>query len=490
MRSKPSGSWLRTHHARALSERGNEVVTSSTPERRTQSALEPAYSALRERMRALLDAHPDMIFRVDGDGRILDFHAADTALLAAPPSVFLGQPLDTVFAPELASQARRLIAAALEANELQTWEYSLEVDGQTLHFESRLVPSGADEVLSIVRDITAQRRNAERARLTEARLNRAQEVAKIGSWERDLKTNVVWWSDETYRLLAHDPGTVQPSFQAFLARLAAEDRPRVIEALEESIAARKPYIAHHHIVLPDDTRKVLSSRAELIIDDAGHPARLVGTIQDVTERTELEREIVSLGERERERVGRDLHDGLGQTLTGILLSLRALANRAERGQDVPLEALRNLESHVQHAMNETRCATRLLSPRMGGLLPALEALVQQFDVGAMRCTLSSATEHGEHDNEVETHVYRIAQEAITNAVKHSNARHIELRYRCNGRTILLEVLDDGDGPSPTQNGIGNGLRNMRYRAHMINGRLDVERREGGGVRIVCSCPCR
>lgn len=332
--------------------------------------------------------------------------------------------------------------------------------------------------------------DTERALLTEARLNRAQEVAKIGSWERDLRTNEVWWSDETYRLLARDPKTERPSFESFLERLQPEDLPHVVETVAEAIARRAPYVAHHRVLLPDGTRRILNSRAEVLVDEKGQPVRLVGTIQDVTERVELEREILALGERERERVGRDLHDGLGQTLTGTLLSLKALATRVERGQDVPLEALHQLESHVREAMNETRRATRLLSPRMGGLRPALEALVQQFDLDALRCTIHGHTQHAEHDVEIETHLYRIAQEAISNAVKHSRAANIALHYRCNGKTIKLEVLDDGVGLAPNPRPAGIGLRNMRYRAHMINGRLDVERREAGGTRIACSCPCR
>jgi len=445
-------------------------------------------------MRALLGAHPDIIFRVGGDSRILDFHAADTAMLAFAPEEFLGRKVEAVFAPEFASKAKAVIARALQSKEIQTWEYSLKIRGQTLHFESRVVPSGADEVLSIVRDITRQREDAERARLTETRLNRAQEVAKIGSWERDLRTNTVWWSDETYRLLARDPTTEKPSYQAFLERLHPEDVPYVLEAEAESICQRKPYAAHHRVILPDGSRKILNSRAEVVLDDDNNPVRLVGTIQDVTERAELEREILALGERERERVGRDLHDGLGQTLTGIALSLKALVRRVERGEDVPMEALRQIEQHVQEAMDETRRATRLLSPRMAGLRPALEALVRHLDHEVLSCTVHGRTQHDEHDAEIETHLYRIAQEAISNAVRHSKARRIELHYRCDGKTVKLEVLDDGIGlpaeQTAQQKPEGIGLRNMRYRAHMINGSLDVAPRRGGGTSISCSCPCR
>lgn len=454
------------------------------------SDLERRYEALRERMRALFDAYPDMIFRVGDDTRILDFHAADEANLLARPEDFLGRKLEAVFDPEFTSKATTLIRRALETNEIQTLEYSLTLHGRTMHFESRLVPSGRDEVLSIVRDITVQRSATEKLKLTEARLNRAQEVAKIGSWERDLTTDAVWWSDETCRMLQIDPEIEKPSLQTFLAKLHPDDRPHVMDTVTEAVAQRRSYEAHHRVLLPDGSQRVMNSRAHMVLDDEGYPVRLVGTIQDVTERIELEREILAIGEQERERVGRDLHDGLGQTLTGISLSLKALANRLERGQDTPLDMLRQIEGHVQEALNETRRVSRLLSPRMAGLAPALEALVRQFDHAGARCTMHGSATHAEHEPEIETHLYRIAQEAVSNAVRHSGARRIELRYGCNGSTIRLEVVDDGVGLPQQQDSEGIGLRNMRYRVHMINGNLEVERRRGGGTRIVCSCPCR
>jgi signal transduction histidine kinase len=301
----------------------------------------------------------------------------------------------------------------------------------------------------------------------------------------------VWWSDETYRLLGLDPSTTAPSYEAFLGSLHPDDRAHVTESLKNAIGYRIPYFAHHRVVHADGTRRTLSSQAFVVTDPDNNPVRLVGTIQDVTERVELEREILAAGERERERIGRDVHDGLGQTLTGISLSLKALTNRLERGQEIPLELLKQVEANVQEAMNETRRVTRLLSPRVSGLKVALETLVKQFDRGGLRCTIDGQMHHAAHDPELETHLYRIAQEALSNAAKHSRALNVELRYHCDGHSIRLEVLDDGVGlPQRQRQPEGIGLKNMRYRVDMLDGVLEVEDRPNGGTRVVCSCPCR
>jgi PAS domain S-box-containing protein len=454
------------------------------------SDLQERYEALRFRMRALFDANPDMLFRIDRNGRYLDFHSPSSARLAFRPEEFLGRSVDELFDAEFAATAHEWIDRALRENTVQYWEYSLALNNETFDFEARIVPSGKNEVISIVRDITEKKHARVQLELADARLKRAQEVAKIGSWERNLLTDEVWWSDETYRLLEFDPNEMRASYTAFLERVHPDDRAHVMGAVEQCIESRTPYSSHHRLIFPDGSSKILHSRAHVQCDAEGNAVRLVGTIQDITDRVDLEREIVAVGERERKRISRDLHDGLGQTLTGISLTLKALTNRLAKGQSPPWEMLRQLETNVLQAMQETRRVTHLLSPSISGLRAALEALARQFDQPGMRCAVQSHADHDSHDPGIETHLYRIAQEATSNAVKHSQARNIELRYSCDGRSLRLEILDDGIGFAPEAVSEGIGLRNMRYRAHMVNGRLDFEPGPHGGTRVVCTCPCR
>ncbi len=457
-----------------------------------QSSLEQRYKALRSRTRALLDANPDMIFRIDGDGRYLDFHSGNPESLVAAPEEFLGRTIDDLFGHALASVAMRNIRAALETRSMRICEYSLESAGELRDYEVRIVPTGENEIISIVRDITEKKRSALQLQRTESRLNQAQHVARIGSWEREVGTNEVWWSRETYELLDID-AAVPPAFETFLSRVHPQDRAHVVAAVEEAVARRRAYVSNLRIVLPKGRQRTLNSRAHVVVDAEGRAVRLVGTIQDITDRVELEREIVAAGERERERVGRDLHDGLGQTLTGISLSLKALSNRLQKLEDAPVAMLRQLENNVQEALSETRRAVRLLSPRMSGLPAALEDLARQFGQTPLRFSVTCETRHEAHHADLETHLYRIAQEAVCNAVKHAQARNIEVRYRCNGRTIRLEVADDGVGlpnaiPGGNAEAAGSGLANMRYRAHLINGDIELDE-ASGGLRVVCHCPC-
>jgi two-component system, LuxR family, sensor kinase FixL len=216
----------------------------------------------------------------------------------------------------------------------------------------------------------------------------------------------------------------------------------------------------------------------------------VSAIRDVTERTRLEREIVEVGEQERRRIGRDLHDGLGQMLTGISLNLSSLSQKL--GQLAPelIPEVQAVTRNVQSTIADVKHVAKQLSPNVvsdGGLVQALKRLVTELDRRSdMRCTARIDGACDIDDETAATHVYRIAQEALNNALIHSNAETIELRCRSHGATIELEILDDGIGIAPAMHRVeGSGIRNMRYRAHSLSGTLDIVRRPDRGTIVSC-----
>ena len=216
-------------------------------------------------------------------------------------------------------------------------------------------------------------------------------------------------------------------------------------------------------------------------------------VQDITERIELEREVVAVGERERLRIGRDLHDGLGQELTGASLVLQTLSQKLVHEHSPHLQTVQELTVMTQNMISEIRRLAHLLSPVFStnlGLSDALKALSKRVNEhSGVKCHLHCSYEDDIHDVEIATHLYRVAQESISNALKHSGAQNIELRYGRDGASLFLEVLDDGTGiPAKGSRVDGMGLGSMHYRARMLRGRLDVGLRTRGGTRVLCSCP--
>lgn len=449
------------------------------------------YGALLRRTQALLDGIPDLIFRLDRQARYLDFHAFDESHLAFRPEDFLGHTVSETFGPEIASTTQCYIAKALSTGEVQTWEYPLDLRGEPRDFEARFVPAGDDDVVAIIRDITEAKAVARQLQASERRLNEAENIARIGSWERDLRTGVVWWSAQTYRLLEFDPKQVVPSFEGFLDRVHPQDRRYLCSMLDGAIESGKSYSVNLRVVSHDRSVRRYHDRAVVVQDAGGKPIRLIGTLQDVTEQFELERALVSAGERERNRIGQDLHDGLGQMLAAVILKLKLLGSAQDTTAPRVKASIADLAAELEAAIAEMRRVTELLSPSIAGLGKALEALVHrtssQLDI---RIAVGCSAVHEIHDENVEIQLYRIAQEALGNAIKHSRASDVELTFVCDGERISLRVADDGIGIPPTcERREGLGLGNMEHRARAINGHLQVQTLPAGGTVVTCVCPC-
>ena len=222
--------------------------------------------------------------------------------------------------------------------------------------------------------------------------------------------------------------------------------------------------------------------------------RWLVVVQDVSERKRLEGEILDIGNVERRRIGHELHDGLCQELTGVALMLRSIATHLQR-DILPTDGqLGEIVALVNSAIEGARTMARGLSPvtiDRGGLLSALDVLVRRARTSS-RIDVRLHVKMPEHLALAEAtanHLYRIAQEALNNAVKHAAARIITVALEAVNEDLQLSISDNGKGlPAGTIHSSGMGLKIMDYRARMIGGYIDVAPRRRGGTRVLCVCP--
>ena len=194
--------------------------------------------------------------------------------------------------------------------------------------------------------------------------------------------------------------------------------------------------------------------------------------------------------REQQRIGRELHDSLGQELTGVSYLAKSLSQKLTTAASPLAETATTITAGIQRALREVRNAVQGLVPvevDASGFMVALEKLAA--DTGSrcgIDCRVESAVPVQIDDNLLATHLYRIVQEAINNAVKHAQARRIIVRPESHNGTLTVTVRDDGVGiaEEASRNG-GMGLRIMRYRAGVIDATLDVESKPGEGTSVVC-----
>jgi signal transduction histidine kinase len=213
--------------------------------------------------------------------------------------------------------------------------------------------------------------------------------------------------------------------------------------------------------------------------------------RDITERRWLEHRLLMATDLEQRRIGADLHEGLGQKLTGLAFLATALREWT-KGSDAETARQADLVARLANeAVQQSRALARSLCPvevEESGLLAALSVLGQQTRIlHRTGCRFIATTKLAPPGQLASIHLYRIAQEAISNAIKHGGARHIDMSLEAEGDRYCLTVADDGAGFSPGAGIDANshGVRLMKFRATMINGWLSIESQPGKGTKVCC-----
>jgi signal transduction histidine kinase len=227
------------------------------------------------------------------------------------------------------------------------------------------------------------------------------------------------------------------------------------------------------------------------ISENGKVIGIASVTADVTDRQRRERDLLEAVTREQQRFGRDLHDGLGQELTGAALLVRSLVNRAAREAPEFAPALEEVLDHLKAALSTSRAVALGVSPvgrEQGGLVQALNRLLENWQ-GKDDLTIAGhidAADSPNLDPLLADNLYRIAQEALTNVARHSDARHATLEFRQTKKGFRLLISDDGCGMAlGTEQREGFGLKSIRGRAELVGAQLRIDTQDGKGTSIEC-----
>ncbi|HKP12957.1 MAG TPA: PAS domain-containing protein [Blastocatellia bacterium] len=358
-------------------------------------------------------------------------------------------------------------------------------------------------------DINERKRLEEAIRQNEESLARAQQIARLGSWDWDLRTDQVAWSDEVYRIFGISRDEFGGKYEDVLTYIHSEDVEGVKQKAEGEW--RRPGSADldFRIVRPDGAVRVLNGQSQIYLDDEGKAIRMAGTIQDITERKRMEERLKRSNEelralsarlqavREEEslRIARAIHDELGGALTALKIDLAWLGKRLAKSHN---EALRQKLKSMAELIDETAQKVRMISTELRpsvlddlGLAAAIEWQAREFQRRTeTECRIVSLAEVTELSAEKATAVFRIFQEVLTNVARHAEASLVEISLEEHDEAIVLRVADDGRGIGPLDAAgcTSLGLLGMRERALVFGGSVDIQGAEGRGTTVTVSIP--
>ncbi len=359
----------------------------------------------------------------------------------------------------------------------------------TEHQEQRV----KERTTALEREVADRQQTEEQLRKTMQQFRQLAENISDAFWMRDSEeTRMVYVSPAYEKIWGRSCKELYQSPRAWLVAIHPEDRELVAEAMRTKQTTGE-YNQEYRIIRPDGSLRWIRDRAFPIRDNSGKVIRIVGIAEDVTDHRRLEREILEISDREQARIGQDLHDGLCQQLVSLGFDNHSLEQQLAARAVPEAAAVQKMGQVLDDAITEARAVSRGLFPvqlEVDGLSLALQQLAASISARTrVKCRMECPQPVSVPDNAVATHLYRIAQEAVNNAIKHSRASLILIQLQTNQHRIELKISDNGIGiPVTAGSPRGMGLHILKYRAQAIGGVLNIERAPQHGTIIFCSVP--
>jgi PAS domain S-box-containing protein len=374
---------------------------------------------------------------------------------------------------------------------------------------------GQERTIIIARDRTEPKRAELELQKSEALHKEAQRVAHIGHWELEADMGTPVWSEEIFRIFGLDPGKGEPSFVDHETCVHPEDWPTLDGAVRKAGQDGTPFDLVFRIVKPGGEMGWMHAIGTTSRDEQGNVTKLFGTAQDITALRQTEEalrksekrlriltsQLFAAEEEQRKRISLELHDELGQTLAAIQFNLEAIEE--ELPSDAAFTTREKLEetgSIVDQASEKIHELSILLRPPMLddlGLVSTLRWNLNRFSKMSNLEIKFFATNFDERvDQDTETVLYRVVQEALNNVAKHAEAKRVLVELHRERDVVACCIEDDGKGfdvnetLAEEQMTARIGLQGMRHRVSLLKGSLAVDSRKGHGTRISVEIPLR
>ncbi len=385
--------------------------------------------------------------------------------------------------------------SAIEATNLGAFSYILK-------------PYEIELLLLNIRRAIEKQRTEEALKVSEKRLKLALATSHMGVWEWDPATDHIYRSNETIEILGDT--AVDWTLSSFKRMLHADDAGSVIGAFNRAIADKAVYQVEYRIVRPDGKVRWISDIGRAEYDGEDRPIRMVGTVQDITERKKAEKKLIErqeaiknmaiqlsvAEERKRCRIAEDLHDQIVPKL--VLGKMRVHALRKSMPDGVDADAIESIESLLEQAISDTRALSFQLRPPIlanTSLEAALKGLAQEFmEHHGLNVEIIDDSSYKPLTYELRSAIFQIVRKLLLNIVKHAGTQNAWIIIKKTDDMIDIKVEDDGcgsnlanfsfDKPKPG----GFGLFNAKSKIEYLGGEMSIESSPGAGTRVFLKAP--
>ena len=470
---------------------------------------------------AVVQSSDDAIITKNLNGIITSWNPSAQRIFGYTESEVLGKPITILIPPELQDEEKEILSR-------------LKLGQRVEHFETVRLAKGGERVLvsltvspvkdssgrivaasKVARDVTRTRQVEDALRESEQRIRFCLEAAHVGTWQWDMQTGDVHWSENMEEIHGQPPGSFSRNFEDFLKGVEREDRQRVRQAIQQALQGNGKYHVEYRQIKADGSLAWMEANGKVIYDSLNLPQSMMGVCRDISERkvseaalreaheqlearvrertSELNRtqerlrmlsgRLLRMQDDERRRIARELHDTAGQLLVALNLTLVPVEDALLAGNPELAKQITASLGLVDELSSDLRTMSHLLHPPLldeAGLHSAVRWYVEGFaERSKIRVDLELDPAVGRLPGELETAVFRIVQECLTNIHRHSESKSASIAITRDMNKIKLEIQDRGRGmPMPTPRA-GVGIQGMRERARQLGGALEIQSASDG-----------
>ena len=351
-------------------------------------------------------------------------------------------------------------------------------------------------------DITELHRTRLDLEKSELYLKKAQEIAKLGTWEENHETQEIYWSSILKNMFGIKEKTKINKGDIW-KKIHSEDIEWMKNNWQIAENKKTPYSGTFRIIMKNGETKHLTEHAEFIVNEKGNLYKTVGTVMDTTELYNYQVELRQLSfhiqtaqEKERAHIASEIHDELGQRLTSMTMDLAFLKSKIRKNTSTKIiERISALTTQAEETIKIIRKISQELRPSILddlGLISAIDWLVEQYNKRTnIHFKMDMPTEELHINGEHATAIFRITQEALTNIIRHAKAKNVSVHMKLYSAEILLRIEDDGKGFKKQVEIINKqtfGVFGMKERATSLGGRLKIKSNYKKGTTVQLTLP--